>query len=522
MQTLTTNFISLPLAKYSYSAGVPANVQQFTWSHVAGDLLVVFDTFRGVENRSDSQWQMMKVIQGSCILETLPLQELVNQASQITEQMRLHHVELKAEQLPISALVKCPLLGIRYNLPDGKVRRIQIKFTSNKDYDIAIDHLLKLGLRITPSSLSQNASKSGSPSTVSGKPESGGPSYPPSGLVEISNRPLTAPLSHSQHRKLTSPSPECTQTMEECRRPHTAATSASDTSSDNTVKGNSYSQPASLPQHKQGHEVNPADRANAYSGLVTRQRNPQHATKMSTSNPLIPPEYFQHPAISAPLPVIYEEHMDESSRPPTSNTEIDVPWTGSSMGLPPRRELPFGRSSSPKVPSSDFDRPSSHLSSSAMRPLPLPSLTTLSGGPTPPLIRGLDLSPLPLPTFLANAAERGSPAPPSKSHSLERAHNDRRITSSSILDTSTQRQQSSTPISPPHHSEPAQNRVLSEITDNTNTSGSGNLAAYSMHSPEGRKDILNDFILKHLDDDNFVTLVEDLSTCWAYIGLGIE
>lgn len=36
--------------------------------------------------------------------------------------MQERGVQLKAEQLPVSALVRCPLLAIRWQLPDNKVR----------------------------------------------------------------------------------------------------------------------------------------------------------------------------------------------------------------------------------------------------------------------------------------------------------------------------------------------------------------------------------------------------------------
>jgi hypothetical protein len=36
--------------------------------------------------------------------------------------MQEHGIELKNEQLPISSLVRCPLLALRWQLPDKKAR----------------------------------------------------------------------------------------------------------------------------------------------------------------------------------------------------------------------------------------------------------------------------------------------------------------------------------------------------------------------------------------------------------------
>ena len=41
-----------------------------------------------------------------------------------------------------------------------------------------------------------------------------------------------------------------------------------------------------------------------------------------------------------------------------------------------------------------------------------------------------------------------------------------------------------------------------------------------MQSDDGRKAALNDFILKALDSNDFLTLVEDMETNWARLGLG--
>lgn len=48
---------------------------------------------------------------------------MVNEGREITDRLSLHGMEVKCDQLPISAIVKCPMLALRYSLRDqGKVK----------------------------------------------------------------------------------------------------------------------------------------------------------------------------------------------------------------------------------------------------------------------------------------------------------------------------------------------------------------------------------------------------------------
>jgi len=46
---------------------------------------------------------------------------LINESQDLVSDMLQRGVELKGEQLPISAIVRCPLVAIRWQLPDQKV-----------------------------------------------------------------------------------------------------------------------------------------------------------------------------------------------------------------------------------------------------------------------------------------------------------------------------------------------------------------------------------------------------------------
>jgi hypothetical protein len=53
--------------------------------------------------------------------QSIDIERLINEANDLTRTMQQHGVELKHEQLPISALVRCPLLALRWQLSDKKV-----------------------------------------------------------------------------------------------------------------------------------------------------------------------------------------------------------------------------------------------------------------------------------------------------------------------------------------------------------------------------------------------------------------
>jgi hypothetical protein len=55
----------------------------------------------------------------------------------------------------------------------------------------------------------------------------------------------------------------------------------------------------------------------------------------------------------------------------------------------------------------------------------------------------------------------------------------------------------------------------------TATKHSDTLGAYARQSDDRRREALNNFILRHLDSDDFITLAEDMETCWARVALGL-
>ena len=425
------------------------------------------------------------------------------------------------------AIAKCPMLAIRWNIEsnqDVKVRRVQLRFTSAEEYDIALDHFLRLGLRISqqqqPAQRPSTAQSASTRPSISANVASSGPSFPPSRLSEISNQPpTTASASASSFTSAAHPSVTVLQSQ----------------------------------------NVNTIRPASAYPTTM--------------SNPLIPPVYFPRPAssssiltlppsntmtampnqpsysiMSLPSSSTNEANATMATARPTSAMLYSDPDT-SELVIPPRRELPFGRSISifasreespprsagstgamgpPPVPSPPR---SARMSPSSIRaigevpdmpPLPQPTFiggterpTTDSSSPGRVFSRGSDRSVLPQPTIMGEPAS-SSPLP-SRTTSMRglgdlggTAQNDRQSQAQDHLPT------------PPASETTYRDRVISELCKTVVVNVNEGLAAYAVQSDEGRKTALNDFMMQHIDDENFLTLVQDVSTCWSRIGLGLR
>lgn len=414
---------------------------------------------------------------------------------------------------------------------DCKVRRVQLKFRTTEDYDTAYNHLHQLGLRM--SSVNHNQNRQAAPPqphiSVTSVPSPStpqtnhvvAPSCPPSRLTELSNRPYTA---------VTAP-----------------------TTLESRLQQDSHSRPFS-----------------AYTGSFSNQTG---VVPNVSKNPLHPPEYFVRPDSAsstsigyhaAPLTFPPRDPSTEAMEPaPHANDRPETallfnrPGTSEAI-LPPRRELPFARSSLPR--SSGSDRPSSRPSTGVMGPPPLPArvaslrpsssratgqLNELPALPKPTLVDVTQQQPswMQRPPRTPNMDQATSPG--ASSSIIEGKENRplsgsspspltyKRASSSALLPTqpvsvndATQkrrRTESQSPLSTPPTSDIHNYRAApGKSPANPTTQVNEDLAAYAMQSNEGRRAALNEFIFKCLGDDNFLTLLEDMETCYARVGLGMR
>ncbi|KAF2468485.1 uncharacterized protein BDR25DRAFT_304922 [Lindgomyces ingoldianus] len=443
--------------------------------------------------------------------------------------MRRLNVEVRNEQLPISALVRSPLFAVRYNLPNGKIRRMQLKFASGHDFDTAINHVRKLGLRISSSSSPQ-------PSSISAPP---GPStvVNPSAPPEIPS-PSRIPVTGQYQTTISTPP---------------------------SSSGHQVQRASTLPTQAHPYVLQNRDRdrpASAYSAPGNRESTFPLLPKLAPPDPLVPPEYFLRPATSSSdlitpssSRMLRGEHflhsLSSSPRPSPSSSSIVGEARERFSGLAPiqedealspsrpgttllfshhdtnktdlscRRELPLEQSSSSRLPSSDTAQ-SAHRPSTAMEPpeLPLPARTIprALNAASRSSSRAMDLPPLPQPTFIEDTNKLAKVQRTPLNASFD---NDVRPLSPTSQNARQIPSTASSPLCSSSSDTARQKRVISQMSETT-ASHADNLAAYASQSQEERIAALNDFMMNQLDDDNFVTLVEDVSICWARIALGLE
>lgn len=355
-----------------------------------------------------------------------------------------------------------------------KVSRIQMKFATAEEYQIALDHVRQLGLYMTESASSTP------------RPQTSAATFPPSNLPPVGPQPGSA--------FTATPFPP-TQLRDTAARPASA-----------------------IPRKSELLSFPRPDSASSMHGLLSE------------------------------LPTIHENPLTVTTSPDSATF-----CRPSSSELPPRRELPFPRPDTPKSGGSDATKSGSRPSSSLMGPPPLPPSRDGRQRPTSRAGSGCtELPPLPKPTPVsqiqnpfhspANTSERptsrgggGAPRPQS---AKPLGKENQTYTSS----TSTFRPTTSDGISSARNpfgavNDVAQNAQVSEsCVGRTPTSSDysyqnyphmedlesaeGSLAeveVYAKQSDDVRVDVLNRFLLKHLEDDGFLKLVEDVEMAWARI-----
>ena len=302
----------------------------------------------------------------------------------------------------------------------------------------------------------------------------------------------------------------------------------------------------------------------------------------SFSGPLNPPVLFPRPH-SATADILSrssnnisfspDQHMNTIESPPRTPTER--PETAmlfnrpdAAEALPPRRELPFQRLSEPRSSGSDTVRSPDRPSTGLMGPPALPSRAPCGrpGSSRSANSKAFELPPLPQPTVIEKTA-RGKksmqqpPRTPNQDHNVfQRAktspyngiENQQPFAASSSSPTSSPlsfARSSSAAVTSPHllstsNTAAAQNLQRTMLQNTLATppaseatysipnapnagatsgrSDTESLAAYTMQSDEGRRAALNEFVFRHLESDDFLTLVEDMETAWARVALGMR
>ncbi|OWY43123.1 hypothetical protein CUC08_Gglean010590 [Alternaria sp. MG1] len=532
--------LSLPLATLSTARDTDASEQQFIWQKETRDLTLVVDSYG-----SRDGFQLMKVVQGSQIRQTIEIERLINEGNDMTRLYQERGVQIQTDQLPITAIVRSPLLAIRWQLANNKLRRVQMRFKLDKDFDTVSNYLLQLGLSMSGTKGALPKSK---PTAPLPSPAQASPSRPSPRAVASPEEPSN----RSPAGRLSCPP---SRLAEISSRPYTSHSASSNTGSQ--LQGGTCPRPAS------------ATPAYAREDM---------GMSASLSGPLAPPVLFARPT-SATSDILGRSHLDTSpasdqqmsavegtpylstersdtamlfSRPGSANCPDSATRPGtanrpdSAEIPPPRRELPFPRLSSPRSSGSDSVQPST----GTMGPPPLPSRAA-SGRPSSSrsaMSKEIELPPLPQPTVVSKTVrgdkamqqprtpnqDRFSPLR-AKTSPHEGVESRSPLTSSPMSSSLSFKKLSSTALPTPLGtlSNAAQNThhivfQSAPITPPTSVTGhrsgtneTDGLTAYATQSDEERRAVLNEFVFRHLESDDFLTLVQDMETAWARVAMGM-
>lgn len=307
-------------------------------------------------------------------------------------------------------------------------------------------------------------------------------------------------------------------------------------------------------------------------------------TTASFSSPLNPPRLFPRPQ-SATADILSRSWKDVSSSSDHSRSTVEEPLQasterpetamlfnrpGTAELLPPRRELPFQRLSEPKSSGSDSGRASdSRPSTGLMGPPALPrSAAQRPGSSRSANSKDVELPPLSQPTVIDKVGRGKQPmqqpphTPNQDQNLFQRAqtspnnhsgHASSPTAFSSPLSSPLSFANSSSPnsvllqnhstsgvevrntqglVSGPFRRPPttptvseASHHISNVLVASGTTPGANDierLAAYTMQPDEARRAALNEFIFRHLESDEFLTLVEDMETAWARVALGMR
>ena len=477
--------------------------------------------------------------------QTIEIERLINEGNDMTRLYQERGVQIQTDQLPITAIVRSPLLAIRWQLANNKLRRVQMRFKLDKDFDTVSNYLLQLGLSMSGTKGALPKSK---PTAPLPSPAQASPSRPSPRAVASPEEPSN----RSPAGRLSCPP---SRLAEISSRPYTSHSASSNTGSQ--LQGGTCPRPAS------------ATPAYAREDM---------GMSASLSGPLAPPVLFARPT-SATSDILGRSHLDTSpasdqqmsavegtpylsterpdtamlfnrpssaNRPDSANRPGTANRPDSAETPPPRRELPFPRLSSPRSSGSDSVRPST----GTMGPPPLPSRAA-SGRPSSSrsaMSKEIELPPLPQPTVVSKTV-RGDkamqqPRTPNQDHFSplraktsphESVENRSPLTSSPMSSPLSFKKLSSTTLPTPLGtlSNAAQNThhtiiQSAPITPPTSVTGrrsgtneTDGLAAYAMQSDEERRAVLNEFVFRQLESDDFLTLVQDMETAWARVAMGM-
>ncbi|QDS71916.1 hypothetical protein FKW77_000491 [Venturia effusa] len=352
----------------------------------------------------------MKVLQRAKLLDNLDLIAKVRECNAAVKHALQVNVQLKADQLPTSALYRrmSSTIALRYTLPDTKVRRMQLKFTSVQDFDTALAILEDVGCHL------HNSAPAGEVgSTAPSRPTAASPAL--ARIVEqrlthdsfqrpssASSRSYNVPRNASEERNYSSHQSQCRDLYEEPQRPYTPSSEHFPTSQHiyRSYTSSFVPTPQAVHSFRPSTPLTPIreNEPSIYSDPVLQNIGAVD-TRSRRNDPLRPRSAMAlseaHKFSTQSDPSRPSNHADSktaltgSSRFFTTAISDQRPSTAPFSGpsavegditsmIPPRRELPFKRPGSSRD-GSISSRPST---AAEMRPLPTPTFEKSSSSAT--------------------------------------------------------------------------------------------------------------------------------------------
>ncbi|KEF52206.1 uncharacterized protein A1O9_11833 [Exophiala aquamarina CBS 119918] len=134
--------LCLPLTKFSYATVSNENIVPIPWIHLSSknSLFALFDTSPTLlDNGQVEDRQKLKVLRDPEIMEEIDLYVLAKEAHR---SMNTAPTSLLDAQVPqVTIIVKVPNIAIKYPMPNGQIRRFQMRFATNEHYYDAMKSL---------------------------------------------------------------------------------------------------------------------------------------------------------------------------------------------------------------------------------------------------------------------------------------------------------------------------------------------------------------------------------------------
>ncbi|KIX98410.1 uncharacterized protein Z520_05711 [Fonsecaea multimorphosa CBS 102226] len=126
--------LCLPLLKFSYATVSNESIAPIPWIHLSSKdaLFAIFETSPvQLEHGRIEERQKFKVLQDPEVMEELDLNALSVEAHRALIQTPN---ATTAGVAHVAIIVKVPIIAIKYPMPNGQIRRFQIRFSKNEDY----------------------------------------------------------------------------------------------------------------------------------------------------------------------------------------------------------------------------------------------------------------------------------------------------------------------------------------------------------------------------------------------------